>query len=83
MVYSWTFTAATPNFHCRTPFEDRAGVLQRYTPTESQCQKHQKLISVSECQKCFQMDEMEGTLKPCTNYTFDRTYYQSTLVEEV
>ncbi len=89
MVYSWSFTAATPTFHCRTTSVDDMPEISiiNYIPTESQCRQYQSGISVSECQRCFQItnktDENNGPMKPCTSFIFDRTYYQSTLVEEV
>ncbi len=93
MVYSWSFTAATPTFHCRTSIDDMPevsitnNIVQYYMPTESQCRQYQSRISVGECQRCFQMinktDENNEQMKSCTKFSFDRTYYQSTLVEEV
>ena len=93
MVYTWTFTAATPSFHCRVPLDDAAGMpirdaaLSRYVPSEAQCREYQSRISVHECQRCFQTvnrNQSHGDLlTPCTSFTFDRTYYELTLVEEV
>jgi hypothetical protein len=93
MVYTWSFAAATPSFHCRTPIDNMSGVTitddirHRYIPSESQCSQYQNQISLSECQRCFQItdksDENDGPMKACTKFVFDRTYYQSTLVEEV
>ncbi|CAF1138814.1 unnamed protein product [Rotaria sordida] len=93
MVYTWSFTAATPSFRCRTPMDDISDVsitdkiLQNYKPSKSQCDQYQKQISLSECQRCFQLTNetyySDTHMKPCTNFIFDRTYYQSTLVEEV
>jgi OCT family organic cation transporter-like MFS transporter 4/5 len=96
MVYSWSFTAATPSFRCRTPIDDMSGVaitndiLQRYIPSTSQCRQYQSHISISECQRCFQItnnsnsnNDNNGYMKACTSFIFERTYYQSTLVEEV
>ena len=93
LVYTWTFTAATPSFHCRTPVENISGVevtdnlLLRYIPSESQCRKYKNQISIRECQRCYESvnenDESEQPLKACTSFIFDRTYYQTTLVEEV
>ncbi|CAF3333739.1 unnamed protein product [Rotaria sp. Silwood2] len=92
MVYTWSFTAAIPSFRCRTPMDDISGILltdeilQRYKPSESQCGQFQSKISLAECQRCFQLtnesDYDDTRMKPCTNFIFDRTYYQSTLVEE-
>jgi hypothetical protein len=96
MVYTWTFTAATPSFRCRIPIDDLSendiadDVLHRYIPTESECREYKKQISIRECQRCYlskntsnYYSENEGPLKACTSFIFDRTYYQSTLVEEV
>jgi len=96
IVYTWAFTAATPSFRCRVSFEDMSDVqipdniLRRYIPSESQCREHKSTISVRECQRCYQSvnrsdhyDKNSEPLKACTSYIFDRTYYESTLVEEV
>ncbi len=91
MVYSWSFTAATPSFRCRPPVDGLPSVavtddiLRRYMPSESQCREYQSRISIRECQRCFyQTNQSEdGKMQACTNFIFDRTYYQSTLVEEV
>lgn len=96
MVYTWTFTAATPTFRCQATVEEASSielsdtVLNRYLPTAAQCREYKSKISVSECQRCYQISnrtiESNGNnelLKPCTSFSYDRTYYQSTLVEEV
>ena len=93
MVYSWSFSAATPSFRCQTPVENSStliiapDVLRRYQPSESQCHQYQKQISLSECQRCFQIDprnlSQDEPLTRCKSFVFDRIYYQSTLVEEV
>lgn len=93
MVYTWTFTAATPSFRCRTSIDDDISgneISYRYIPNESQCREYKKQISISECQRCYhirnktsELDGNEGPLKACKSFVFDRTYYQSTLVEEV
>lgn len=93
MVYSWSFSAATPSFRCRTPLENSSrllipeNILRQFQPSESQCRQYQKQISLSECQRCFQVDPRnlthEEPLTPCKSFVFDRTFYQSTLVEEV
>jgi uncharacterized membrane protein YqaE (UPF0057 family) len=87
MVYTWSFTAATPSFSCRL---SAGGSNVSYVPSESQCRLYQKQISISECQRCFHVidpstdnDQHDGPLRGCTDFIFDRTYYQSTLVEEV
>ena len=96
MVYTWTFTAATPSFHCRTTAEEISvgeisnNRLHYYTPSEFQCREYKRKLSVTECQRCYQSvnnsnydDQNIGTLHECTGFVFDRTHYQSTLVEEV
>jgi hypothetical protein len=96
MVYTWSFTAATPSFRCRTPFDDMpqvsttTDILRRYIPSESQCRQYQSQISISECQRCFETtntsgsnNEANGQMKACTSFIFDQTYYRSTLVQEV
>jgi hypothetical protein len=87
MVYTWSFTAATPSFHCRSGASLTDNILHRYMPSETQCREFQSKISVHECQRCFQMtnksEDNHEPMIPCTSFIFDRTYYQSTLVEEV
>lgn len=85
MVYSWSFSAATPSFSCQisNPGPMELQSLRTFIPTASQCQKDQNGISLRECQRCFQATNETGGLQPCRNFIFDRTYFQSTLVEEV
>lgn len=91
MVYTWTFTAATPVFSCGRPMDDFDGNLSRYLPSESQCREYKKQISIVECQRCYRNRNRTRSydiisnepLEECENFIFDRTYYQSTLVEEV
>jgi hypothetical protein len=95
MVYAWTFIAATPSFRCSTPFDDLIApnftdkVSISYIPSVGQCRESQKSISLKECQRCFQSINVSNTygaiseLNACHNFVFDRTYYQSTLVEDV
>lgn len=91
MVYTWTFTAATPSFQCGLPNDDLSdNRIDYHTPSESQCREYKKQISIHECQRCYlstnksyMYDENNGALQACTSFIFDRTYYQSTLVEEV
>lgn len=95
MVYAWTFIAATPSFRCRTPLDDIFGTnitkdqFTSYIPTTAQCSASSKIMSLRECQRCFQIVnisenyDVANQLTPCRNFVFDRTYYQSTLVEEV
>ncbi|CAF2083479.1 unnamed protein product [Rotaria magnacalcarata] len=95
MVYTWVFTAATPSFRCQTLVEETFDVeipkdiLNRYIPSESQCRQYKSQISISECQRCYQNtnrsifnEGIERPLESCNRFVFDRTYYQSTLVEE-
>lgn len=90
MVYAWTFIAGTPTFRCKTPYDDylgtniTAGTLSSYIPSAAQCRESQGTISLKECQRCFIVNiDNGGDLTACQNYIFDRTYYQSTLVEDV
>jgi hypothetical protein len=95
MVYAWTFIAATPSFHCKTPLDDFSAsnltneLLHSYIPSAAQCLNSQKSISLRECQRCFHSvnisnnDSAIGDLSACRSFVFDRTYYQSTLVEDV
>ncbi|UJR09792.1 hypothetical protein I4U23_014018 [Adineta vaga] len=83
MVYTWSFTAATPSFHCQSSTDI---AHHNYIPNESQCRQYQKQLSISECQRCFRWtntsDSSDEPMQACTKFVFDRTYYQSTLVEE-
>lgn len=86
MVYTWTFTAATPVFQCRTSSEEFNANWSRYMPSESQCREYKKQISIDECQRCYRngnASDDQGPLQECENFVFDRTYYRTTLVEEV
>ena len=95
MVYAWTFIAATPSFRCQTSsdqfsFSNLTDSFARGSvPSSSQCRLSQKSISLRECQRCFQVvnitnsDSAHEQLVRCQSFLFDRTYYQSTLVEEV
>ena len=71
MVYTYSFTAAVPNFHC----ENKTQV------TKEECSMYQKGISLKECQRCFIRSNQ--SIEPCESYIFDKTYYQTTLTEEV
>ncbi|CAF3391713.1 unnamed protein product [Rotaria sp. Silwood1] len=62
MVYTYTFTAAIPNFRCQHPelmsndnYNASFNKLfdSKYKPTESQCQKQKSSISIKECQRCY------------------------------
>jgi hypothetical protein len=90
MVYTYTFTAAIPDFRCQNPeliFNDSYSNVSnqlfdlKYTPTKEQCHKEQKHLSVKECQRCY--TQSNGSLEKCDKYVFDKLYYKKTLVEEV
>lgn len=93
MVYAWSFTAATPDFRCRTPnglddtYQETAN--QRFhhllRPTANECAAHQKLLSLKECQRCYRRvaPSNNSQLQACDGYVFDRSVYKRTLVEEV
>jgi hypothetical protein len=95
MVYTYTFTAATPNFRCRNPdlisndgFNDQYNDLfnLKYRPTPEQCKTEQSHLSLKECARCFiqkNRTRSNGKLDKCDQYVFDKTHYQKTLVEEV
>jgi hypothetical protein len=87
MVYTWSFTAAIPEFQCRHPYSDISSHLSNdlYQPTEDQCKLHQKLISIKECQRCYRRSEPSNIshLEICDSYVFNRSIYKKTLVEEV
>jgi hypothetical protein len=92
MVYAWSFLAATPSFHCKTPFDDLLApnftdkISSSYIPSADQCYASQKSISLKECQRCFQTvnnTSVISDLTSCQSFVFDRTYYQSTMVEDV
>lgn len=93
MVYTYTFTAATPNFRCANPsitsgdtYTNSSNIrfYVQYKPTIQQCKEQQGHLSISECQRCFlQTGYGGGNIEPCQEYVFDKTYYTRTLVEEV
>lgn len=81
MVYTWSFTAATPSFECLPSSDD---MRHNSIPSESQCRQYRSQLSLSECQRCFRWSNTsDEPMRACTNFVFSRTYYQSTLVEEV
>ncbi|CAF1379636.1 unnamed protein product [Adineta ricciae] len=96
MVYTWSFTAATPSFRCHHPntiddaYTDRSNEIFRkfYQPTENECAAHQHLLSVKECQRCYRKIKpaknvsIVQDLQSCDGYVFDRSVYKRTLVEE-
>lgn len=90
MVYTYTFTAATPNFRCENPdfaSDDNYNNISNklfdltYKPAKEQCEQEQSLLSIKECQRCFRQGS-DG-LQKCDNYVFEKIYYKKTLVEEV
>ena len=96
MVYTWSFTAATPDFRCRNPsiIADVYSELSNdafnkmYRPTKVECQRHHQFLSLNECQRCHRKsisgDNLTiDNLQPCDDYVFDTSVYRRTLVEEV
>jgi len=101
MVYTYTFTAATPNFRCNNPeiiSADDYSVASnqlfdlKYKPTKDQCESEEKLLSLKECQRCYTQPKLgfnqtrnqsNGKLVKCDKYTYEKLYYEKTLVEEV
>ncbi|CAF2389953.1 unnamed protein product [Rotaria sp. Silwood2] len=68
MVYSYTFTAATPNVRCQNPelmsndsydvsFNKLFG--SKYKPTKDQCFNQKRGISLTECQRCYMQSVLE------------------------
>lgn len=62
MVYSYTFTAATPKFRCQNPelkLNDSYHILRnqdfdlKYRPTSTGCDNLRSKISLEECQRCY------------------------------
>jgi hypothetical protein len=96
MVYTWSFTAATPDFRCHYPskfddtYSDTSNELfnKFYQPSKDECEFHYKLISLKECQRCYRKSKPSNNskisnLQICERYVFDRNFYEKTLVEEV
>jgi len=98
MVYTYTFTAATPNFRCENPdimnIDEYSGsnnklFASKFQPTEDQCKTQQKSVSISECQRCYirpangTQSSLNGKLEKCNKFIYDREHYTETLVEEV
>jgi hypothetical protein len=75
MVYTYSFTAAIPNFRCE--------FNEEYQVTKEECSIYQKSISLKECQRCFIRSLNNQSIESCHSYVFDKKYYQSTLTEEV
>ncbi|CAF3355901.1 unnamed protein product [Rotaria sp. Silwood1] len=97
MVYTYTFTAAIPNFRCVNPTvsipDEYNEILNNrfdaiYKPTAEQCKQVSKSLSIKECQRCFiqsrtnNQSSVNVTLTPCNEYVYERRYYTKTLVEE-
>lgn len=98
MVYQYSFTAGQPSFRCLSfsPFDRYDEQLnlrynEQFQPTEDQCRREAKQISLRECQRCFRRSpsslnssgDEEQHLERCSNFVFDRSIYLSTLTEEV
>ena len=92
MVYTYTFTAAIPEHRCVNPdasdddrFSNASNSLfnSRYGPTAEQCALEQNSLSFAKCRRCFRRSSDQNSLEKCSNFVFDRTYYERTLVEEV
>lgn len=94
MVYTYTFTAATPKFRCINPdainldnynetFNKNFNL--KYQPTKEQCDIEQKHLSLKECQRCnIQIiNGNKSSLTKCDQYVYERVDYTKTLVEEV
>ncbi len=90
MVYTYSFTAAIPNFRCINPlnlFDDYNNETlneiynEEYRPNKDECLYYKKSISLKECQRCFIYSN--NSLKSCQIYVYDRKYYKQTLTEEV
>ena len=94
MVYQYSFTAGQPSFRCSDPRHPSS--FDRYDdqfqPTEDQCRREMKRISLRECQRCFRRSpsslnstgiDAEQHLERCSTFVFDRSIYLSTLTEEV
>lgn len=89
MVYTYSFTAATPNFRCQNPSKlsnDDYNTIsndlfnEEYKPTKEECSS--KSVSLKECQRCF-IRSTNNSLEYCQSYVYDKIYYKQTLIEEV
>lgn len=96
MVYTYSFTAAIPNFRCVNPAK---GNIDRYNsafnqdfdsyykPKKEECDRTEKHLSLKECQRCYtridHINQSISNLTKCSKYVYDRKYYTKTLVEEV
>jgi hypothetical protein len=94
MVYTYTFTAATPNFRCINPtgiqtddYSLSSNQLfdSHHQPTKEQCNQTVKKLSLTECQRCYIRKEnsSNGKIEKCSTYVYERKDYTKTLVEEV
>jgi len=95
MVYTYTFTAAVPDFRCINPnainTDEYSPILnakfsKEFQPTKEQCTAEYKHLSTKECQRCFirsKNSSQKSQLEKCHGYVFNKTYYTKTLVEEV
>jgi hypothetical protein len=95
MVYTYTFTAATPNFRCESPrlipsdeYNLQSNEIYKlmYQPTKALCDVEQKKLSTKECQRCFirqNQTRSDRQLVKCDNFVFEKLHYEKTLVEEV
>ncbi|CAF0837598.1 unnamed protein product [Rotaria sordida] len=68
MVYTYTFTAAQPNFRCQNPelmsldsYNESFNKFfdSKYKPTENQCLNQKKSISLKECERCYMQPSVE------------------------
>ncbi|CAF0770190.1 unnamed protein product [Adineta ricciae] len=94
MVYTYSFTAATPDFRCVRPDNsstdeynkvDNEFFKRNYEPSEERCKNEKSHISISECQRCFYQNKdttSSSKLNQCSQYVFSREHYTKTLVEE-
>ena len=97
MVYTWSFTAATPDFRCHYPSLEQDvynATLNKlfntaYEPRADECAHYHNRLSLKECQRCYQRtselrnNSTMSNLQKCNGYIFDRSVYRTTLVEEV
>ncbi|CAF1545561.1 unnamed protein product, partial [Adineta steineri] len=100
MVYTYTFTAAVPNFRCQDSdmlFDDgyfaqaNTNYNSKYLPTQEQCTRADKLLSLKECQRCYiqtkpkfnqTANRPDSRIEKCNKHVFEKIHYDKTLVEE-
>ncbi|CAF0834845.1 unnamed protein product [Adineta steineri] len=100
MVYTYTFTAAVPNFRCQDSdmlFDDgyfaeaNTNYNSKYLPTQEQCTRADKLLSLKECQRCYiqtkpkfnqTANRPDSKIEKCNKHVFEKIHYDKTLVEE-